>query len=559
VRRRSLQLQGRFGPLRAVWANPALRRIQISWLGSYAGDGIITVAFGVLAYDAAGPKGVAFLVGAQMLPAAFIAPLASAATRNVSRERLVLAIDAGRAVVAGTAAALAATDVPKPWLLLLASVSMTATVVSNPARRSLVPLLVATPTELTAAGVVSSIVQAAALTVGPAIAAVLYIATQTWVVLAAAAATLVAVAVVEAGLPSTANVAIEPRAARGLLGLREGFAAVRASPQLKLAAAMFGAKNLARGALNVLVVVIPLQLLDLAPSAVGWLSAMIGVGGIVGGFAASTLVGRTRLAGPMAFGLAVWAVPLLVLGLEPGFALALAGLAILGGGNSVTDVAGYTLIARSARDDLLTRVLGFHEGIRALAITAGSAATAVVIELAGIRTSLAVVGVSLAVVAGLAAARRSTELPSAVRPSDLRLLRGNPLFGWLPPVALERVAFTVSEVELPAGGVLLRQGDDGDRAYLVVEGALAVDRDGTEIGRVGPGDVVGEIALLQAAPRMATATALGHVRLLAIDRDEFLAAATGGAAVREVADELVETRLAAADGSPPGFAATRAR
>ena len=190
-------------------------------------------------------------------------------------------------------------------------------------------------------------------------------------------------------------------------------------------------------------------------------------------------------------------------GLDPGFVLALAGLAVLGGGNSVTDVAGYTLIARSARDDLLTRVLGFHEGIRALAITVGSVVTAVVIELAGVRWALAAVGVTLGVVAALAATRRSTELPTNVRPEDLKRLRGNPLFGWLPPVALERVAFTVTETALPAGAVLLRQGEEGDRAYVVVEGELVAEKDGAEIGRIGPGGVAGEIALLRAAPRRA--------------------------------------------------------
>ena len=215
-------LSGRLGPFRAVWANPALRLVQASWAGSYAGDAIIAVAFGVLAYDAAGSKGVAFLVGSQMLPAAFLAPLISAATRNVPRERLVLVIDALRTVVAVTAAALAAVHIPNAVLLVLAAISVTATVVSNPARRALVPLLVSTPAELTAAGVVSSVVQAAALTIGPVIAALLYLTTQTWVVLAAAALFLAAVVVIEAFLPSTSGVAIQPRTERGLLGLSEG-------------------------------------------------------------------------------------------------------------------------------------------------------------------------------------------------------------------------------------------------------------------------------------------------------------------------------------------------
>ena len=391
---------------------------------------------------------------------------------------------------------------------------------------------------------VASVVQAASLTLGPALAAVLYLTSDAWVVLTAAALLFAGAAAAGAGLPSTTAISIRPQATRGALGLAEGFAAVRSSAQLKLAAAMFAAKNLARGSLNVLVVVVPLDLLGLHASAVGWLSSAIGAGGVIGGVAATSLVGRSRMAGPMAIGLAVWGAPLLALGLKPGLAVGLAGLAVIGGGNTVTDVAGYTLIARSARDDLLTRVLGFHEGMRALAITLGSALTATVISVAGVRTSLAVVGVGLGACAALAASRRSSEVPADIRSDDLRLLRANPLFGWLPPVALERVAFTVSEVELPAGAVLLRQGDDGDRAYLVVEGELIVERDGREIGRVRPGAVVGEIALLRAAPRMATVQARGQVRLLAIDRDEFLAAATGGATAREAAEELVEARLA---------------
>ena len=90
---------------------------------------------------------------------------------------------------------------------------------------------------------------------------------------------LAGAALAEAGLPSMAEVAIQPLTEGGALGLAEGFAAVRSNAQLKLAAAMFAAKNLARGALNVLVVVVPLDLLGLRPSAVGWLSAMIGARG----------------------------------------------------------------------------------------------------------------------------------------------------------------------------------------------------------------------------------------------------------------------------------------
>ncbi len=523
----------------------------MSWAWSFSADAMVGVAFGVLAYHAAGAKGVAFLVAAQMLPAAALAPLFAAVTHRIPRERLLLAVDTTRALVVAAAALLAAADAPNAALLALAAVAMTATATSNPARRALVPLLVQTPAQLTAAGVFASVVQAAGLTFGPILAALLYLTGHAWIVLAGAAALLLSAVVADAGLPGTADVAIRPRQSRPSRGLLEGLAAVRSSAQLKLAAGMFAAKNLARGALNVLVVVVPLQLLGLHASAVGWLGATIGVGGVIGGLVATRLVGRSRMAGPMAVGLAAWGAPLLALGLKPGIPMALAGLAVLGGGNTVTDVAGYTLIARSARDDLLTRVLGFHEGLRALAITVGAAATALVVGLADARLALAIVGVALGAVAAAAALRGPVELPPRIGADDFRLLRASPLFRWLPPVALERVAFTLSEVELPAGEILLRQGEPGDLAYLVVDGELVVDRDGREIGRVHPGGVVGEIALLRGAPRMATVRALGPSRLLAIEREEFLAAATGGAAALEAAEELVETRLALAGGAVP--------
>ena len=537
--RRALQ------PFAFVRKSPPLRKIQIAWAGSFGGDAVVAVAFGVLAYDADGARGVALLVAAQMLPAAILAPVVSAATHRIPRERLLLVIDLLRSVVAATAAGLAAAQAPTWILLVLAATLMTATAVSNPARRGLVPLLVSAPAELTAAGVVSSVVQAASVTLGPALAALLYVTAPSWTVFAAAAVLYIAGGLAESRLPSTSGISIRlPQSSPRRMGLLDGLNAVRTNTQLKLAAAMFAAKNLARGALNVLVVVVPLQLLGLHASAVGLLTAAIGAGGIVGGLAAAGLVGRRRLAGPMALGLAVWGAPLLALGIEPGFAVALAGLAVLGGGNTVTDVAGYTLIARSARDDLLTRVLGVHEGIRGFAITLGSAATALIINFASVRVSLAVVGAGLGLVAAVAGARRQIEPAAEISPDDIKLLRANPLFGWLPPVALERVAFTLSDVELGAGEVLIRQGEEGDRAYVVAAGELAVERDGEEVARVAPGGIVGEIALLHAVPRTATVRAVGPARLLAIERDEFLAAATGGATAREAAEELVTARLA---------------
>jgi len=103
------------------------------------------------------------------------------------------------------------------------------------------------------------------------------------------------------------------------------------------------------------------------------------------------------------------------------------------------------------------------------------------------------------------------------------------------------------------GETIIRQGDPGDRFYLVEDGAVAVTIDGEHVADLGPGDFFGEIALLRNAPRNATVTASGLVRLLVLERMEFLDAVTGSHAASEAADRAVDQRLAeipASDGEP---------
>ena len=111
---------------------------------------------------------------------------------------------------------------------------------------------------------------------------------------------------------------------------------------------------------------------------------------------------------------------------------------------------------------------------------------------------------------------------------------------------LERLSRNLISVVPGAGDEIIRQGDPGDRFYLVEEGVVAVSIDGGHVTDLGPGEFFGEIALLRGAPRNATVTASGPVRLLALERVEFLDAVTGSHAASEAADLAVDRRLAAA-------------
>jgi CRP/FNR family transcriptional regulator, cyclic AMP receptor protein len=101
------------------------------------------------------------------------------------------------------------------------------------------------------------------------------------------------------------------------------------------------------------------------------------------------------------------------------------------------------------------------------------------------------------------------------------LLRRVPLFSRMNGRSLEQVGRLSDEVDLPAGRELMREGDPGREFYLILEGTVRVERAGRTINSLGPGDFLGEIALLDGGPRSATATTESAARLLVLGRREF--------------------------------------
>ena len=103
----------------------------------------------------------------------------------------------------------------------------------------------------------------------------------------------------------------------------------------------------------------------------------------------------------------------------------------------------------------------------------------------------------------------------------LEMLARVPLFSALDKAGLAQVARLADEIDLPAGKQLLQQGGSPHEFFLILDGSVRIERDGAELNMQGPGDFLGEIALLDGGQRSATATAVTPVRLLVLGQREF--------------------------------------
>ncbi len=133
---------------------------------------------------------------------------------------------------------------------------------------------------------------------------------------------------------------------------------------------------------------------------------------------------------------------------------------------------------------------------------------------------------------------------------EVDLLRRIPLFAQIDPSKLKLLAFTSERVAFEEGQTLFKQGDEGDAAYVVMEGEadVIIDTPAGEIvlASVGRNDFIGEIAILCDVPRTATIRAKSHLETLKVSKEHFLRLMLefpemGVEVMRELADRLVKT------------------
>lgn len=532
--------------LGAVFASPPLRRLQLAWAGSILGGWAYLVALGVYAYDQGGAAAVGIVGLIRLVPAALAAPFTSSLVDRFSRVGVMVASDLARFALMLVAAGVIAADGPSPVVYATVAVSQVVGTVFRPAQSALLPGLVRTPSELTAANVASSTIESIGTFLGPALGGLLLAVSSAQVVFAANAATFLwSAALVFAlrGQEEPHERGEAPDASDAERAVLAGIVTIAREPTLRTLVGLYAAQTLVAGALNVLVVVTAFELLDLQAAGVGLLYAAIGVGGLIGGFVALLLAGGGRLARDFAIGLALFGLPLALVGGAPVTVLVVVALGVLGIGNSIVDVNALTIMQRAVPDAVLGRALGALDGLLLATLGLGSALAPVLVNLTSPEAALVITGVLLPVLALLTRPRLRAIDRRATAPESTELLRGVRLLASLPEPVLERLARESAPASFPAGATIIREGEPGDRFYVVESGTVEI------LGRpFGAGDSFGEIALLRDVPRTATATARTDVSVVTLERAPFVAAVTGHAPSAAEADAVIAARLGSLSG-----------
>jgi MFS family permease len=538
-----------FQAFAGIYRNKSLRRLEFAWATSVIGTWAYAIALAVYAYDAGGARAVGIAAVIRTLPTAVAGPIVSGLGDRYPRVKVMVGSDLSRALFFGLGALAITADAPPGVVYAISGLIMIAATPFRPAQGALLPALTSSAQELTAANVVSSTVESIGFFAGPALGGLLLAFSSPEVVFAVSGATCVWSALLLVGLPRDApRPAPEPGTERGILRETvDGFRAVKEDSSLALIVTLFTAQTLVAGAVGVYVVVIALELFDSGAGGVGLLNSALGVGGIAGAAAAVALIGKRRLAGGFAVGLFLWGAPLIAIALVPEPAVGVLALAAVGVGNTLIDVAGFTLLQRVVPDHLLSRVMGIVETLFIASIGMGALLAPRLIEALDIKGALIATGLLLPVFTLLSWVALHRADVGAEPPSDiLELLRSIAIFRPLPLATAEVLAARLVPMDVGPGEEVVREGEPGKRFYVIADGDFDVTVEGRHARDLGPGDFFGEIALLREVPRTATVTAVnGNGRLLALDREDFLAAITGSARSREEADMVAGTRLAA--------------
>ncbi len=537
--------------LASVFRNPRLRRMQLALAGSLVGDWAYATAVAVFAYGVGGAKAVGLYFSIRLALVAIASPVMALFADRWSRRLVLVVSDVVRFVLVAAAATCLYLDTPAWPVFVLSGIASLAGSAFRPAQNAWMPALADSTEELTASNGTSSTLESLSFFFGPSLGALLITLFDVPTVFMVNAVTFLWSALMVWGIrarPESEATLVGPADHHEPAGffkqLTGGVDAVVRDRNVLMVTVLLSVQTIVAGASTVFLVVMAVDILETGPEGVGYIDSAFGVGAILGGVLAIARAPKRRLAFDMAVGVVLWSLPLLAVWISPSIFTVFAAAIVMGFGNPLVDVNMATILQRITPDAVLARVFGTVDGASIGSMALGALLMPFLIDLIGLRQSLLVLGLAVALSV-------LPWIPQVIRldrtlavPPGVPVLQAIPLFAPLSPAVVERLARKLTQVEVSAGEVVISEGEASDRFFVIESGSVTVTHGEDVIRQQLAGDFFGEIGLLRDVPRTATITADVDTVLLALDRDDFLAAVTGQAEARNAADAIVSRRIA---------------
>jgi MFS family permease len=516
---------------------------------SSVGDWLYQVALSLAVYNFSG--GNAFFVGllwiVRLVPSVIAGPYSGALADRLGYRRAMIGADVGRLVVVGSLALVLGGH---NWALVYPFALLNTLLggLFRPASVGIIPSLVESPQQRLAANASVMQIESLAGIFGSAIGGAVAAHSITAALLIDAvsfAGSAGSLLLIRHGAPKAAASAEEAdeEAAGGLIA---GLRLLGTRPLLIFALAVMALPELASGADLVWIVPFSEKALGQGDAWIGYLFSALAAGALIGGFVAAFIGGSIRLDQMLAVSVFVGGAALVGFGVSGGLhlaALALAVVFVIGLAETVEFTAYETLLQQAVPENMIGRAAGTIDSVFLGMMLIGTAISGLLASWVGVVPSM--IGLGALILVSTVASWVYIRAWTAGRPSAARLAE-IPAFSGVPESVREWAVRRMERQSARSGAVIIRQGEAGDTFFTIAKGRVRVDidQDGRRTTReLGPGDVFGEIALLQRVPRTATISAIGRVVVWGMSREDFEELCSRAAEFNDSLWEIAAARL----------------
>ena len=472
----------------------------------------------------------------RMIPRFFASPYGGVIAERFERIHVMITADLIRFVLMGSLTLVAIADGPAWAAIAFAAGCSVAACAYDPSMAAITPQMLGEE-DLAAGNALNEVINNVAIIAGPAVGAIVLALGSPSIVFGIDTLTFAISAAVLSQVRVRSTPTDVTRDGGPLKQMAVGIKAILRSRTALLLTAFPIVTTMLYGVDSVLFIFLSKEKFGTGADNYGYLLVALGVGGIIAATFVNRLASMPRLSLILAVGMIVYAAPTALLVSVHSATIAFVVEAVRGVATLIVDVLAMTALQRSLKPELISRVFGVFWALIIGGLSIGAFVTPFLLRYAGLDTTLlldALVVPALVVLVypRLASLDRIASKQAEVLAPRVRVLESLGIFAAASQNVLERLAKDSSELILETGVPVVREGEDADALYILVDGRVDVTARG-ERGRADKHirfmkspSYFGEIGLLQGIPRTATVTTTEPTRLWRISGDDFLAALT---------------------------------